>query len=164
MPVGLYTRKGKNGRRMYFRDGKLISKKSYTASRGRSRKQNKRRPSTNRRRSTGNPRRKNMARYKRPTIPHPSITGMASGLAIATYLNKGSTGAGGQRPGVLKSILESKFSSALDQVAANAMNLATSEGGRKVLTTSIALAATGGIVRKWFPNIRLGGNKLFFRV
>ena len=30
MPVGLYTRKGAKGRRMYFRDGKLISKNPMT--------------------------------------------------------------------------------------------------------------------------------------
>jgi hypothetical protein len=103
-----------------------------------------------------------MAR-RRMAIPHPSISGMASGLAIATYLNKGTTGKGGQSTGVLKNLADSKFSSALDQVANNAINLATSEGGRKVLTTSIALAAAGGVVRKWFPTLKLGGTKLFFR-
>ena len=103
-----------------------------------------------------------MAR-KRMAIPHPSISGMASGLAIATYLNKGSTGGGGQRPGVLKNLADSKFTAALEQASANAINLATSEGGRKVLTTSVALAAAGGVVRKWFPTLKLGGTKLFFR-
>lgn len=105
-----------------------------------------------------------MARYRKPAMPHPSITGMASGLAIATYLNKGSTGSGGQSPGVIKSALDSKYGSALNQVAANAMNLATTEGGRKVLTSAVAIAAAGGVIRKWFPNIRLGGQKLFFRI
>jgi len=105
-----------------------------------------------------------MARYRRPAVPHPSITGMASGLAVATYLNKGTTGKGGQGTGVLKNIMDSKYSSALDQVASNAMNLATSEGGRKVLTGAIALAAVGGVVRKWFPTLKLGGNKLYFKV
>ena len=90
MPVGLYTRKGANGRRMYFRDGKLISKKSYDTSRKRKRSTRKgQRRKTARRAYTGNPkRRKNMAR-RRMTIPHPSITGMASGLAVANYLNQG---------------------------------------------------------------------------
>ena len=103
-----------------------------------------------------------MAR-RRMAIPHPSISGMASGLAIATYLNKGTTGRGGQGTGVLKNLADSKFSAALDQVSHNAINLATSEGGRKVLTTSVALAAAGGVVRKWFPSLKLGGTKLFFR-
>jgi len=105
-----------------------------------------------------------MARYRKPAIPHPSITGMASGLAIASYLNKATTGKGGQSPGVIGQLQAAKYSAALGQVASNAMNLATSEGGRKVLTTAVTLAAAGGIVRKWFPNIRLGGSKLFFRI
>ncbi len=105
-----------------------------------------------------------MARYRRPAVPHPSITGMASGLAVASYLNKGTTGKGGQSTGVLKQLADSKYSSALDQAAHNAMNLATSEGGRKVLTGAIALAAVGGVVRKWFPTLKLGGNKLYFKV
>ena len=96
-------------------------------------------------------------------IPHPSITGMASGLAVASYLNKGTIAGGGQSPGVIGQLAASKFGPALDQVANNAINLATSEGGRKVLTTSIALAAVGGAVRKWIPTLKLGGTKLYFR-
>ena len=103
-----------------------------------------------------------MARRKM-AIPHPSITGMASGLAVATYLNKGTTTGGGQIPGVLKNLSDNKFSAALEQVSQNAINLATSEGGRKVLTSSVALAAAGGVVRKWFPTLKVGGTKFFFR-
>ncbi|GAI76829.1 unnamed protein product, partial [marine sediment metagenome] len=69
MPIGLYTRKGKNGRTMYFRNGKLISKASYSASRNRKRSTRKGQPrkgarraySPTRKRSIGNPRR-NMRR------------------------------------------------------------------------------------------------------
>ena len=104
-----------------------------------------------------------MAR-RRMAIPHPSITGMASGLAIATYLNKGTTSTGGQKPGVIGQLSAAKYESALTQAAHNAMNLANTDGGRKVLTGAITIAAVGGVVRKWFPTIKLGGNKLFFRV
>jgi len=163
MPVGLYTRKGAKGRRMYFRDGKLISKKSYDMSKSRRSTRKGMRRKTARRAYTGKrSRRRNMAR-RRMAIPHPSITGMASGLAIATYLNKGTTAGGGQSPGVLKKLADSKFSGALEQVSQNAINLATSEGGRKVLTSSVALAAAGGVVRKWFPTLKVGGTKFFFR-
>ena len=162
MPVGLYTRKGKNGRTMYFRDGKLISKKSYTASRSR---RSGRKPSTKRTRSIGNPRRKvNMARYRRPAIPHPSITGMASGLAIVAYLSKGAIGTGGQSPSVIAHLQAAKYTPALSQLSANAMSLITSAGGQKTLTKAVTIAAIGGVVRKWFPTIKLGGNKLYFRV
>ena len=104
-----------------------------------------------------------MARRKM-AIPHPSITGMASGLAVATYLNKGTTTGGGQIPGVLKNLSDNKFSAALEQVSQNAINLATSEGGRKVLTSSVALAAAGGVVRKWFPTLKVGGTKSFLEL
>ena len=162
MPVGLYTRRGKNGRTMYFRDGKLISKKSYTASRGRSRKQNKRRPSTTRRRSTGNPRRKNnMARYRRPAMPHPSVTGLAAGLSVASYLD---TGFGKKSPGVVKALSESNISKAFNELTTNSIDLITSQTGKKVLTTAIVVAAAGGVARKWFPSIKLGGNKLYFKI
>ena len=159
MPVGLYTRKGKNGRKMYFRDGKLISKKSYTASRGRSLK---RRPSTNRRRSTGNPRRKNnMARYRRPAMPHPSVTGLAAGLSVASYLD---TGFGKKSPGVIKALTDSDLTKALNELTTNSIDLITSTSGKKVLTTAIVVAAAGGVVRKWFPSIRLGGSKIYMRI
>jgi len=104
-----------------------------------------------------------MAR-RRMAIPHPSITGMASGLAIATYLNKGTTGSGGQRPGVLGQLQSAKYGNAVTQMATNAMQLVNTDGGRKALTGAIAIAAAGGIVRKWFPSIKLGGQKLFFRI
>ena len=39
-------------------------------------------------RKKNNPKRSNMKK----TIPHPSVTGMASGLAIASYLNQGAIG------------------------------------------------------------------------
>jgi len=160
MPVGLYTRRGKNGRTMYFRNGKLISKKSYTASRGRSRKQNKRRPSTRRARSTG-PRRKNMARRK-PAMPHPSITGMAAGLSVAQYLNQGTSKGFGK--GVIDDVLGGKLGDAFNDLSTNAVGLATSPSGKAVLTSAIVLATAGGVARKWFPSVKLGGTKLYFKI
>jgi len=164
MPVGLYTRKGKNGRKMYFRDGKLISKKSYTASRGRSLK---RRPSTNRRRSTGNPRRKNnMARYRKPAMPHPSVTGMGAGLSIANYLNQGTAVGSGAitTGGVIADAVKGNINVAFTTFSKNAVDLVTSKTGKSVLSSAIVLATAGGIARKWFPNVRLGGSKFFFRI
>ena len=163
MPVGLYTRKGANGRRMYFRDGKLISKKSYDTSRKRRSTRTGMRK-TARRASTGNPRRKNMAR--RMTIPHPSITGMASGLAVANYLNQGtSVGAGPTlSKGVIKSTLDGNLNAAFSDLSKNAVDLATSPGGKAVLSSAIVLATAGGLARKWFPSVKLGGTKLYFKI
>jgi len=167
MPVGLYTRKGANGRRMYFRDGKLISKKSYDTSRkrkGSTRKGMRRK--TARRAYTGNPRRKNMARYRKPAMPHPSITGMAAGLSVANYLNQGSAvGVGSLTTGgVIKDTLDGNLNIAFTELSKNAVNLATSTAGKTVLSSAIVLATAGGIARKWFPSVKLGGTKMYFKI
>ena len=85
MPKGVYRKKTKRGW-MHFRDGKLISKASYDRSKRSKRSTRKGQVRKTARRAYMK-RGKNMSRRK--TIPHPSITGMASGLAIASYLNAG---------------------------------------------------------------------------
>jgi len=165
--VGLYTRKGKNGRRMYFRDGKLISKKSYTASRNRKGASRKGRTPYRGKRTTGNPRR-NMKK----SIPHPSISGMASGLAIAAYLNAGKTTTGGVNgfpvtttvEGVVKDVMDGQLGTAFNTLAGNAINLISSEPGRKTLVTAGLVAAAGAFARRQFPQLKLGGSKLYFRL
>jgi len=172
MPVGLYTRKGKNGRTMYFRNGKLISKASYSASRKR-KSSTKRggvrktaRRAYTRKRSTGNPRR------KMKTIPHPSITGMASGLAIAAYLNAGKTVSTGQNgfpitvttEGVIKDITDGQLGTAFNTLSSNAINMIGSDAGRKTLVTAGGIALLGAFARKQFPSLKLGGSKLYFRL
>jgi len=175
MPVGLYTRKGKNGRTMYFRNGKLISKASFSASRNRKRSTRKggvrktSRRAYTKKRSTGNPR-----RSMRKTIPHPSVTGMASGLAIAAYLNAGRettttapfTGAAitGMGEGVIKDITDGELGKAFNTLAGNAIGMISSEGGRKTLVTAGSIALLGAFARKQFPQLKLGGSKLYFRL
>ena len=162
MPVGLYTRKGAKGRRMYFRDGKLISKKSYDMSKSRRSTRKGMRRKTARRAYTGNPkRRKNMAR-RRMTIPHPSITGMASGLAVAKYLNQGT--AVTTKTGVISDVVGGNLQGAFQELSENAISLATTQTGKTVLTSAIVLATAGGLARKFFPSVKLGGTKLYFKI
>jgi len=157
---GLYTRKGASGRKMFFRDGKLISEKSYRSSlTRRSTGSRKRNPRPSPRRTN---RRKNMARYRRPAMPHPSITGMAAGLSVAQYLNQGTSKGFGK--GVIDDVIGGKLSSAFRDLSDNAVNLATSPSGKAVLTSAIVLATAGGIARKWFPSVKLGGSKMYFKI
>jgi len=172
MPVGLYTRKGKNGRTMFFRNGKLISKASYSASRkrkgstkkGQRRKTARRAYSPTRKRSTGNPRRKYMK-----AVPHPSITGMASGLAIAAYLNAGETVTGSfgktsVTEGVIKDITDGQLGAAFNTLSGNAIDMIGSDAGRKTLVTASLVAMAGAFARSRFPQLKLGGSKLYFRI
>jgi len=170
----LYIRKGVNGRKMYFRDGKMISQKSYAASlkaRSRSKRQT-RRPSRSTKKR-GVPRLPKIgARSKmKKTLPHPSVTGMASGLAIAAYLNAGKatdTGMAGvgtvTGDGVVKDITDGQLGKAFDTLSTNAINMIASDKGRKTLVTAGGIAALGAFARRQFPQLKLGGSKLYFRI
>ena len=107
-------------------------------------------------------------------IPHPSVTGMASGLAIASYLNAGretttqtgtSLGAVTQMSeGVIKDVTDGELGKAFNTLSGNAINMIASEGGRKTLVTAGVVALAGAVARSRFPNLKLGGSKLYFRV
>jgi len=109
------------------------------------------------------------------SIPHPSVTGMASGLAIAAYLNAGTsttteTGIAGIQQittvseGVLKDITDGQLGKAFGTLSTNAINMIASDGGRKTLVTAGGIALLGAFARKQFPQLKLGGSKLYFRL
>jgi len=111
-----------------------------------------------------NPKRRNM----RKSIPHPSITGMASGLAIASYLNSGRSigreGGTKMTEGVIKDITDGQLGVAFNTLAGNAIDMIGSDTGRKTLVTAGGIALLGAFARKQFPQLKLGGSKLFFRL
>jgi len=165
MPVGVYRKKNKKGKFMYFRDGKLIKKSSYDASMSRKRSTRKGQVRKTARRAYTNKR--SNSKMKR-TIPHPSVTGMASGLAIASYLNKGKTI---DTPigdimgdGVLKDVTDGELGKAFNTLSSNAVNMIGSDTGRKTLVTASGIALLGAFARKQFPQLKLGGSKFYFRL
>jgi len=117
---------------------------------------------TARRAYKNNPKRRNMKKG----IPHPSVTGMASGLAIAAYLNAGKSFNGGkmQGEGVIKDITDGQLGQAFGTLASNAMNMIGTDTGRKTLVTAGGIALLGAFARKQFPQLKLGGSKLYFRL
>jgi len=160
----LRAKRAKNGRMMYFSDNKLISKARYQAARSRSQSKPKR--------STRSTKSKGVRKMAKRTIPHPSVTGMASGLAIAAYLNAGKsvttrtgfTTSTSMTDGVLKDITDGELGKAANTLASNSVNLITSDGGRKTLVTAGLVAAAGAFARRQFPMLKLGGSKLYFRL
>ncbi len=147
---------------MYFRDGKLISKKSYDASKARTSSSRSKRAKSNKSKR-GN-------RSMKKSIPHPSVTGMASGLAIASYLNAGKTakdskfGTSQITEGVIKDITDGELGTAFSTLSHNAINLIGSDAGRKTLVGASLVAVAGAFARSRFPNLKLGGSKLYFRL
>ena len=165
MPVGVYRKKTKRGW-MHFRDGKLISKKSYDMSKSRS----KTRKSTRKGQVRKTARRAYMkkrgnSRMKK-AIPHPSVTGMASGLAIASYLNAGERSKSGKviGEGVIKDITDGQLGEAFGTLSKNAIDMIGSESGRKTLVGASLIAVAGAFARSRFPQLKLGGSKLYFRL
>ncbi len=173
MPKGVYRKKTKRGW-MHFRDGKLISKSSYLRSKGAKRSTRKGGVRKTARRAyvrkNNNPKRSNMKK----SIPHPSVTGMASGLAIASYLNAGTptttktgTSLGSvtvMGDGVVKDVTDGELGKAFNTLAGNAINMISSDQGRKTLVTASGIALLGAFARKQFPQLKLGGSKLYFRL
>ena len=103
------------------------------------------------------------------SIPHPSVTGMASGLAIASYLNAGKsvTGAFGKTSvteGVLKDVTDGQLGTAFNTLAGNAIDMIGTDTGRKTLVTASLVAIGGAFARRQFPQLKLGGSKLYFRI
>ena len=99
---------------------------------------------------------------RRRTIPHPSITGMASGLAVARYLNQGTSTT--TKLGVINDVVDGNLHGAFHELSQNAISLATTQTGKTVLSSAIVLATAGGLARKFFPNVKLGGTKLYFKI
>ena len=113
------------------------------------------------------------------TIPHPSITGMASGLAIAAYLNQGQTSSaalGGMfssttggaitavGDSVVKDVVDGELPKAASSFANNAINLISSDAGRKTLIGASLVAIAGAAARRQWPSLKLGGSKMYFRL
>jgi len=106
------------------------------------------------------------------SIPHPSVTGMASGLAIAAYLNQGSTVMTGQNgfkvakvtEGVIKDVTDGQLGTAFNTLAGNAIDMIGTDSGRRTLVTASGIAILGAFARKQFPQLKLGGSKLYFRL
>ena len=94
------------------------------------------------------------------SIPHPSITGLASGALIANFINQGpTTGAS-----VLQAAKEGDFEKATNRFLVYSQKLVTDPTGRSDLISAITIAAGGALVRKMIPNIKLGGTKIYARI
>jgi len=149
MPVGLYTRKGKNGRTMYFRDGKLISKKSYTASRNRRGASRKGRAPYRGKRTTGNTRRKMRKNFDL------NIVDTASAVLIGSALL--TTAAGGSGNPIAEAKIGA-YQNALTDLAGNIRN--------KKVQTYVAKVAVGTVLAKGAAKAlrirKIGGIKNIF--
>jgi len=66
--------------------------------------------------------------------------------------------------GVIKDITDGQIGQAFNTLSSNAINMIGSDGGRKTLVTAGGIALLGAFARKQFPQLKLGGSKLYFRI
>jgi len=144
---------------MYFKDNKLISKARYQAAKGRSRSNR-----STRKRSPARKPSKNGVKRMKKSLPHPSVTGMASGLAIAAYLNNATASKSMRGEGVIKDITDGELGKAFGTLSGNAIDMIGTDTGRKTLVTAGGVALLGAFARRQFPQLKLGGSKLYFRI
>jgi hypothetical protein len=113
---------------------------------------------------------------RRKTIPHPSITGLASGLIVGEALNAGYPFSDPKGQGVavgtphhykdtvIQNIMKGDVNRAFNRLTHNASELVTAPGGRQHLGKAIGVAVVGAGVKKFIGNPKLGFGKFYFRI
>lgn len=167
MPKGVYRKKNKKGVFMHFRDGKIISKKSYDASKrskgtrkGQVRKTARKAYTPKR----NNP--NNRSRKMRKSIPHPSLTGLASGALVFSWLNSksGWTARTEGKESVVNWLAQGNLNKATNRFIENAKTMFKPDHGLKTVGSAVILATAGTIARRQFPNVKIGGAKIYAKL
>ena len=130
-----------------------VNKKAWRLAR-RGKSSTRRRTTVKRRRTTTG------ARRMKRRMPHPSITGLASGAMIAHYLNQGAN----PSTTVIGALKDGNLESATNRFLDYAPALVTSKQGQKTLIQATGIAILGAMVRKHIPNIKLGGSSIYARI
>jgi len=116
--------------------------------------------------------RRKKSRKRVKGLPHPSVTGLASGLILAQALNAGYPATAIERGGephhktdsVIGNLTAGEGSRALSRLSHNAKELVMATGGRKLLGQAIGIAVVGAAIKKSIGNPKLGFGPLFFRI
>jgi len=124
--------------------------------------------------------RRKKSRKRSKTIPHPSVTGLASGLIVGNALNagypfssaflesKGLQSLSGTphhyTDTVIQNIMEGDISGSFSRLSHNAQELVTAKGGRQLLGKAVGVAVVGAGIKKFIGNPKLGFGKFYFRI
>jgi len=126
-----------------------------------------------------------MARRKKSTkrrksIPHPSVTGLASGLIIGNALNGGYPFSSSYlqsadrldltgkphhyQDTVIQNAMSGEFGAAFDRLSHNARELVVAKGGRELFGKAIGIALVGAAAKKFIGNPKLGFSRFYFTI
>jgi hypothetical protein len=91
-------------------------------------------------------------------IPHPSVTGLASGAIVANFINQGpTTGAS-----VIDALQAGSLETAANRLLVYSTKLITNKDGRKALFAASSIAIIGTAIKRAVPGVKLGTKKLHF--
>lgn len=95
---------------------------------------------------------------------HPSVTGLAAGLGVASWLNSKSGYTYGKegKNSVIGWLADGNIEKAAGRFIENGKTSFTQ--GRKTMISAIVLASAGAVARKHLPNTKIGGSKYYFRI
>jgi len=111
-------------------------------------------------------RRKKTARKRNGMNVHPSLTGLSSGLMVASWLNSksGWTSRTEGKESVTNWIQKGDFNKALNRFIENGKTAFAKGHGQETMVKALVLATAGAGARKILNNPKIGGTKFYFRI
>ena len=107
---------------------------------------------------------KGKARSRNGINVHPSITGLSSGLMVASWLNSksGWTATQENKESVTNWLQKGDFNKALGRFIENGKTAFTQ--GQPTMIKALGIATAGAVARKVLKNPKIGGTKFYFRI
>lgn len=105
-----------------------------------------------------------MARKR--SMPHPSLTGLASGALVFTWLNSksGWTRRTEGKESVTSWLAKGDINKAGMRFLENAKSMFKPDQGLKTVGSAVVIATAGAIARKHLGNPKIGGSKIYARL
>ena len=108
----------------------------------------------------------NRSRKMRKSIPHPSLSGLASGALVFSWLNSksGWTGRTEGKESVTSWLAKGDLNKASMRFLENAKTMFKADQGLKTVGSAVVIATAGAIARKQLGNPKIGGSKIYARL
>lgn len=108
--------------------------------------------------------RRSKARKKNGMNIHPSISGLSSGLMVASWLNSksGWTATKEGKESVTNWLQKGDFNKAAARFIENGKTAFTQ--GQPTMIKALGIATVGAVARKVLKNPKIGGSKFYFRI
>ena len=102
----------------------------------------------------------------RKSIPHPSLSGPASGALVFSWLNSksGWTGRTERKESVTSWLAKGDLNKASMRFLENAKTMFKADQGLKTVGSAVVIATAGAIARKQLGNPKIGGSKIYARL